>query len=434
MSGLCAGGARPTCSKRSPINMKVKIYTTGCRTNQAESEAMAVELAKRGFRIVTQGAADIHILNACTVTAKAERHARNVIYRAKAENPGAFVVLTGCLATRLQLFPVPEFFRKDGPDLVIGNRGKNGLADIIAQRFAGHAQETKIGQARNRRVLKVQDGCSRNCAYCIVPLVRGRSRSITLDSVLADAREIEAAGASEIMLTGTHLGMYGRDLRPRMDLADLIHRMLEETGKPLLRVSSVEPEETSMRLLDVFRAPRVAHHLHLPLQSGSNDVLRQMNRPYTKAVFQEIVDAARNIAPDIAIGLDVIVGFPTETTEAFQETVDLVKAINPMYLHVFRYSPRPGTPAERLKDPVPYQVKHRRSKILTQMSQDLRRAFIDRLTGKQVRTVFVKPRQDGIQEGLGDNYVKVLYRGTGKTIVNVRVDARDKDYAIGVEV
>ena len=414
--------------------MKVRIHTTGCRTNQAESEAMAIDLEKHGFQLVTQGIADIYILNACTITAKAERHARNLIYRAKTENPNAFVVLAGCLATRLQRFAEPDFFRKQGPDLVIGNADKDGLTTLIVQRFAGQGAGNTVRSMGNRRLLKVQDGCSRNCAYCIVPLVRGPSRSIAPESVLAGAREIRGSGASEIVLTGTHLGMYGRDLRPRMDLTELIERILKTTDVPLLRLSSVEPEEAGMRMLEVFRRPRVAHHLHLPLQSGSDHVLREMNRPYTRQTFRNIVDAARHIAPDIAIGMDVIVGFPTETEADFGETVELVRTINPMYLHVFRYSPRPGTPAQKLKDPVPFQVKHHRSGILTKMSDEFRRGYIDRLIGSTIRAVFIRTRSDGMLEGLAENYVKVLYRGRTRTIAKVRVDARDRDYAIGVEV
>jgi len=413
--------------------MKIKILTTGCRTNQAESEAMTIGLKKHGFDVVTRGTADIYILNACTVTAKSERHARNVIYRAKTENPDSFVVLTGCLATRLEIFPDDGFFRKESPDLRVVNANKDGLVAMIAKRFDARKQGAGAIISGNRRLLKVQDGCSRNCAYCIVPLVRGRSRSIGLDKVLTDAREIAATGALEIVLTGTHIGMYGRDLTPKTDLAGLVERLLGVTDKTLIRVSSVEPEETGMKLLEAFRNPRIAPHLHLPLQSGSDRVLREMNRPYTSAGFRDIVDAARGIVPDIAIGVDVIVGYPTETEEDFQKTVSLIKAVNPMYMHVFRYSPRPGTPAEKLKDPVSYQVKHQRSQVLTTLSQDLRASFIDRLTGRTIRTVFIRHAKDGFLEGLGDNYVKVLYKGTGKGIVNVRVTRRDRDYAVGTE-
>ncbi len=414
--------------------LKVKIHTTGCRTNQAESEALARDLQQRGFRVVQDGVADIYVINACTVTAKAERHARNVVYRARSENPGAFVVLEGCLATRLKRFPQVDFFKKQGPDLVVENADKEGLAGVLSRRFrlaeTGHARPI----VSNRRLLKVQEGCSRNCAYCIVPMVRGRSRSIGVQEVVEGVRAIEASGASEVVLTGTHLGMYGWDLRPRTDLAGLVRAILDGTEHILLRLSSVEPEETSMALLEVFAHHRVAPHLHLPLQSGSDRVLRDMNRPYTVQGFMDIVKKARQVAPDIAIGSDVIVGFPTERDEDFQATIATIQAINPMYLHVFRYSPRPGTPALRMGDPVPFGVKRQRSAELMRMSGAFREQYIEALVGRRVRTVFIREARDGLLEGLGDNYMHVLYRGRSRTIAEVMIQGRHRDYAMGVEM
>ena len=214
--------------------MKVNIQTTGCRTNQAESEDLAADLERRGFDVVYDGTADIYVVNACTVTTKAERHARNIVYRAKKANPGAMVVLTGCLAERLERFPEPGFFRKDSPDLIVGNREKAELGRLIGERF-GEGPGRPTPSTHNRRLLKVQEGCSRNCAYCIVPLVRGRSRSVDVDTVLGRVRELEAAGASEIVVTGTHLGLYGRDLRPRTTLTGLIKSRVQATTGTLIR-------------------------------------------------------------------------------------------------------------------------------------------------------------------------------------------------------
>ena len=408
------------------------VVSTGCRTNQAEGCEIAKRLARAGFEVQEDGVADLYVINACTLTAKAERKARNLIYKAKKENPDAVVVLAGCLADRLQRFDDPHFFDGPRPDLLVPNSKKLRVAELIpAMDRSADVKGRFHPRYTTRRLLKVQDGCPRNCSYCIVPLVRGsRSVSVEPQEVVSMAKALEAEGALELVLTGIHIGLYGRDLRPRMELSDLIELLLKETEGIMIRLSSLEPEELKEGLIRLLGHPRIAAHLHLPLQSGSDRVLRDMHRPYTAHQYVELVRQVREVRRDIAIGMDVIVGYPTETPEDFEETLQVIREVKPAYMHVFRYSPRPGTPAWPLQDPVPYEEKHRRASILGQLSKDFRTQFARQFVGLVVRTVPVRRRGDLI-EGLTENYMKVLYPGDMGRIVRIKVASFDGEFLLG---
>ena len=407
------------------------VHTTGCRSNQADGCVLVRGFQKQGFEVVQRGPADIYVINACTLTARADRKARNLVYRARAENPRAFVVLAGCLADRLEQFPESAFFEGMKPDLLVTNREKNRLPTIVAEHFKVTGSPQGISEKRTRRLLKVQDGCPRNCSYCIVPLVRGRtSRSIPPVEAIERAKAFEKEGALEIVLTGIHIGLYGRDLRPRSSLLELIRGILDATHRVLIRVSSIEPEEVSRDLVEVFGEPRVCGHVHLPLQSGSDSILRAMHRPYTVRTYMEIVKALREVRPDIGIGMDVMVGFPGEEEGDFQATVKLIEKIKPAYMHIFRYSPRPGTPAWGLGDPIPYEVKHKRAGVLHNMDREFRRVFAERLKNREVVVIPVKKKGE-LVEGLTDTYVKIRYRDEGLRVVRCRVTGWTKGYLTG---
>ncbi len=391
------------------------IQTFGCRSAQAEGAAIAEGLRSRGFRPAPRHEAELIILNTCTVTAAADEDVRRAVRRARRESPAARILVTGCYAQRapaeLAAFP--------GVAWVLGNSSKPQAAELAAapppERCliqvdepcgAGQARWTAAEvytEDRTRPNLKIQDGCSHLCTFCLIPAVRGPSRSAPPEWVLEQVRQLSRR-YREVVLSGIDLGRWGRDLRPRLRLADLLRRLLAGTPLERLRLSSIEPLDLSDSLLELMAgSPRLARHLHLPLQSGSDAVLRRMRRRYRARHYEERVRKARAGLPDAALGADVMVGFPGETEAEFEETRRLLDRLPLTYLHVFTFSARPGTPAAAAPDQVPKRIRKERNRLLRELGARKNLEFRRSMVGRTLSVVTLgKP---GL--ALSSNYLKV---------------------------
>jgi threonylcarbamoyladenosine tRNA methylthiotransferase MtaB len=407
---------------------RLAIVTLGCKVNQFESEAMAEALEGEGWEVVPFGPeVDCTIINTCVVTGRAEADSRRWIHRARRANPKGLVVAVGC-------FPQidPHGIISLGVDGVAGNQEKAGIAEIVEEIQRGEGSVTepviKIGDVmgaeappaleatrfrrHTRAFLKIQDGCNARCSYCIVSLARGRSRSITPASVLASLKELKEAGYQEVVLAGIHLGAYGLDLDPRTTLLELLEQI--ETGEtpPRIRLSSLEPLEVTPELVAfISSSQKICPHLHLPLQSGADEVLERMNRPYTRAFFRDLVLDISERMPHAAIGADVMVGFPGEDEEAFGQTYDLLKELPLSYLHCFPFSSRPGTEAARMSGQVGELVKKERAQILRGLSREKRRAFYSRFIDQPLNLLIEHRREKGMLRGISRNYIFCLVEG-----------------------
>jgi threonylcarbamoyladenosine tRNA methylthiotransferase MtaB len=372
-------------------------------------------LAAKGFEAAEERAgADLVILNTCTVTASADEDARHAIRRVHRENPAARILVTGCYAQRapeeLALFP--------GVEWVVGNSHKTQIAelvtglpyhgnihvgDIFAQRdFLSAPVEDAAGD-RTRPNLKIQDGCNNRCSFCVIPFVRGASRSAPVEQVAQQVRGL-AGRYREIVLSGINLGRWGREPGSAMRLADLLRLLLAETEAARLRLSSIEPMDWSDDLLGLMaESPRIAKHVHAPLQSGSDRILRRMHRKYRPRHYADRILKARALMPDAAIGADVMAGFPGETDADFEESRRFIEALPFTYLHVFTYSERPGTPAARDADSVPVPVRKERNRVLRNLAADKNRVFRESMVGKTVSAVTLHEARAALTE----NYLKV---------------------------
>jgi threonylcarbamoyladenosine tRNA methylthiotransferase MtaB len=391
------------------------VLNFGCRASQSEGATIHQELIDSGVTAADSPYdAKVVIVNSCTVTAEADRDVRQTIRRVASRNPNAQIIVTGCYAQRApeELAELPHV------RYVVGNSHKPIVADLAVNASDGRAEifcsdiflerELKpvshIGSgARTRAVVKVQDGCNANCSFCIIPSVRGRSRSIEPEAALDEIRELVARGYKEIVLSGIHLGTYGRDLKPKTSFHELISKVLEIRGLDRLRLSSIEPLEVAPEIVDLVAThQRMAQHFHIPLQSGSARILRAMFRPYTPQYYSELVARIRARIPDAAIGADVMVGFPGETDEDFMATYRLVDESPLTYLHVFPYSSRPGTVAADLPNPVPDHVSRFRSKALRTLISQKNESFRHTMIGREFNVLTL---EDG--SGISGNFVRV---------------------------
>lgn len=421
--------------------MRVAFATLGCRLNQFETDLMADALRADGFETVPFTAeADVYVVNTCTVTARADADSRRLVRQAVRRNPLAFVVATGCYA---QANPT-ALLGIDGVDLVLGNAEKADVLRYLRDFAWGSPPRATVGDigalqtfqaaaaptdpARTRPFLKVQDGCNFACTFCIIPAVRGPNRSLPPDAAVAEARRLAAAGHPEVVLTGINLGTYGWDFHPRVWLSDLVGRLLAETDLSRLRLSSLHPHEVRGDLIALMaESGRLCRHLHLALQSGDDGILRAMARSYRARHFRETVRSAAEAVPGIAIGADVIVGFPGETEEAFENTVALITELPVAYLHVFTYSRRAGTVAAAMPDQVSPEAKARRNAVLRALGEEKSLAFRGRAAGEVLPAVVLagRDRVTGRLTALTDNYMPVLVEGEdglqGKA-VRVRVE------------
>ena len=391
----------------------IAFKTFGCRVKQADSDALVRKFRARGFAIVPFGApADAVVMNTCTITHVADRKARKAISRALRNHPDAVVAITGCYATvqeeRLtELFPGARVFPILDQDRMIEEIGElagAGVGDGEAGRQGGSGKAS-----RARPIVKVQEGCDHVCAFCIVPRARGRSRSRSADEIVNQIRELTAEGAAEVMVSGVSLGRY---LCPESGdrVGGLVARILEETEVPRLRVSSVEPMDFDRALLDSLSDLRLSPHLHLPLQSGLDAILKAMRRPYTAAEYRELIEAVRAVSPEVAIGADVMVGFPGETEADFAATVGLIEELEFASLHVFPYSKRSRTLAALNPDSVEDSVKRARVSELLELGAEGSFRYAARFSDT-VREVLWESESDGSLTGLSDNYLRVTGPG-----------------------
>lgn len=403
---------------------RAAIVTVGCKVNQFEGEAIAGAMEEVGWEMVPFGpGADCIIINTCAVTARAETDSRRWIRRARRENPGGLLLAVGC-------YPQvdPQGLLSLGTDRVVGNQEKGSIPAIVEEVQQGRRPMIKVGdimeaetppalesvrfRRHTRSFLKIQDGCNAHCSYCIVPVARGRSRSIPPSHVLTSLRRLGEAGYREVVLVGIHLGTYGLDLTPKTTLRDLLCRIEEWETPSRIRLSSLEPHEVTTDLVDcIASSQKICPHLHLPLQSGVDEILRRMSRPYTGDFFREVVDYISKAIPHAAIGADVMAGFPGEDERAFQKTYDLLQDLPISYLHVFPFSPRPGTRAAGMPKQVAGGITKERVKALRELSREKRRAFYARFTDQVLPLVIEHRRERGMLRGLSRNYIFCLLEG-----------------------
>jgi threonylcarbamoyladenosine tRNA methylthiotransferase MtaB len=428
----------------------VGFATLGCRLNQVESQEMRALVEKAGYRAVDEGeAAEIYVVNTCTVTSRADFSDRQAIRRITRGSPDALVVVTGCWAQTDPDAPA----RMPGVDLVLGNHEKYRLPELLGSLAKRGRPEFLVGKiadvrhvpsapmarmsGRSRAFVKIQDGCQHRCAFCIVPAARGRSRSQEPAVLVEQVEALVGAGYGEITLTGVDIGHYGWDLTPRTSLAALLGRLAGIEGLRWLRLSSVLPAYFTPELVQaVTTTPTVAPHLHMPLQSGSDRVLRLMRRPYNTAMYRTLAEGLAAAIPDLGLGADVIVGHPGESDADFEATLALVGDLPLSYLHVFAYSDRKGTEAAKMGDRVPSPVIRERSARLRALGAEKSAAFRRRLLGRAVEVVVLEGRQaEGALTGLTSNFVEVTFagpEGLGRRFATVRITEADRRGARGV--
>jgi len=431
---------------------QVIITTLGCKVNQYESAAFHTGFVEAGFSVVKTGKdADLVVVNTCAVTAKAGAQSRQAVRQAIRANPRARIIITGCYAEigAAELAGLDELSGRSYS--IIGNSKKDCL---VANATEDHAefQQLLLGTIdsareicrlpvhhfgdRTRAYLRVQDGCESYCTYCIVPFTRGPSRSLPQDEVLAQAKRYAEDGYNEIVLTGIHLGYYGRDLSPALDITSLLDRLTATTPEVRYRISSLEPTEITEQLLMLMKSrDNIMPHLHIPLQSGDDEILTRMNRKYTTTEFRTVVQQCRQYLPDAAIGIDILAGFPGESAEHFQRTKDFIDSLPCTYLHVFPYSRRPGTIAANFPDEVKKVSKEQRVAELRALSERKRDTFYRSQLGR-ILPVLVEGRRDrqGLLQGFSSNYVSVHFGGGDhlkNRVVHVLLQEHDGPQVLG---
>jgi threonylcarbamoyladenosine tRNA methylthiotransferase MtaB len=456
----------------------------GCRATQADGAAIERQLNQGGLvRAATPADADVVVLNTCTVTRAADQDARSAIRRIHRTNPSARILVTGCYAQRAP----KEIAALDGVSLVVGNSHKHQLAELAASNgfvalnaigsanAMGTAQDSAAGHAaalvstsapifvedifahtelmaapvfdsdneKTRPNLKVQDGCNNRCSFCVIPFVRGRSRSLPLGEVLANVDHLVANGYQEIVLSGINLGKWGRDLRAhsavnpaieRLRFTDLLRAILEQTSAPLLRISSVEAMDWSDELIALMEStPRIARHAHVPLQSGSDRVLRRMHRRYRPWHYEDRILRIRQALPQAAIGADVMVGFPGETDAEFEETRAFIERLPFTYLHVFTYSSRPGTPSAEMAEQVPAPVVKERNRILRELAARKKHDFQQQFLGHTLPAITLTAQHSGRTEALTSNYQKLWLLGAlpANRMLTARIHSIEGECLVG---
>jgi threonylcarbamoyladenosine tRNA methylthiotransferase MtaB len=418
----------------------VSVLTLGCKLNQSDSEKIARRLAGEGVRVADRPirGADVFVINSCSVTHVADRKARHLVRMARRLSPEARIVLTGCYAETAP----PGVATLTGADFVLPNAEKPRIADLLLQRLAergdpaGGCPSAGANPLRTRAFIKIQEGCNELCAFCIVPYTRGREESVPVDDVARQVKAREAEGVLEVVLTGTQLGNYGRDLGwPRAEQGPrrLLGELLERTSIPRIRLSSLQAQDMSPELLDLWRDRRLCPHFHIPLQSGSDAVLARMRRRYTAAQYGEAMALIRERVPGAAVTTDVIAGFPGETDADFEATLSICEEIGFAAMHCFPYSRRPHTGAERMSGHLPPPVRRERLERLLELGRRSSRAFRDRLSGSAAEVLW-EERKDEMWEGLTASYVRVYTAADvalANTMRSVRLSELHRDGMLG---
>lgn len=431
---------------------KVAFYTLGCKLNFSETSTIARNFQQEGFeRVDFEEVADIYVINTCSVTENADKQFKQIVKKALENNEKAFVAAVGCYA---QLKP-EELAAVDGVDLVLGATEKFKITDYLndlTKNDLGEVHSCEIEEAnfyvgsysigdRTRAFLKVQDGCDYKCTYCTIPLARGISRSDELQNVLKNAKEISQQGIKEIVLTGVNIGDYGKgefgNKKHEHTFLELVQALDEVEGIERLRISSIEPNLLKNETIDfVSKSRTFVPHFHIPLQSGSNDILKKMKRRYLRELYVDRVNKIREVMPDACIGVDVIVGFPGETDEHFLETYHFLNDLDISYLHVFTYSERDNTEAAEMDGVVPANVRSKRSKMLRGLSVKKRRAFYESQIGATRTVLFEAENKEGYIHGFTENYVKVKTPWNPElvnTLHEIKLTKIDEDGAVRME-
>lgn len=404
---------------------RVAFLTLGCKVNQYDSDAMRSLFVKEGFEPVKAPEnADVYVINTCSVTSVGDKKSRQLIRRLRREHPDAVIVAAGCYAQ----LKADDLSRSGDVDIVIGNQNRSHVVDYVKQLHQGEVlnkvsdimRENTYeqisagpeGEVTARAFIKVQEGCDNYCAFCIIPYARGHLKSRPEDDAVKEIKSLVARGFREVVLTGIHLGAYGRDLSDGTSLSTLVEKLVAIPDLRRIRLGSIESIELSDELLRLVRdEPKICAHLHLPIQSGSDSVLKGMHRHYRLSQYKDLIRKVREAIPGVALTTDLIVGFPGETEENFQETLETLREIRFSQVHVFPYSQRTGTPAAAYPNQIPGPVKkdrvHRVEKLQKEIEGEYKRTFL----GKYVR-VLAENIRDGLYEGLSDEYIRVWIKGT----------------------
>jgi threonylcarbamoyladenosine tRNA methylthiotransferase MtaB len=398
---------------------KIAFHTLGCKLNFSETSAIARQMQERGFTTVDfEEASDVYVINTCSVTDQADTKCRNIVRKAMKQNPNAYVVVVGCYA---QLKP-KEIASIKGVDLVLGAAEKFKLPEIITdltKNPCGQVLASEISNAnffvdaysvgdRTRSFLKIQDGCDYKCSFCTIPLARGKSRSDTPENVLKNAKDLASKGVKEIVLTGVNTGDYGKGIEGDYTFFDIVKRLDEVEGIERFRISSIEPNLLTDEIIEfVAQSKRFMPHFHIPLQSGSDKMLKLMQRRYKSDLYKSRVEKIKNVMPHACIGVDVIVGFPQETDDDFLDTYNFVNELDISYLHVFTYSERANTKAIEMEGVIPVPVRNQRNAMLRTLSEKKKRYFYQQFLGTTRLALMEQEQHGNVMHGFTDNYIKV---------------------------
>ena len=430
---------------------KIAFYTLGCKVNQADTASMENLFLRSGHQLVSfDGEADVYIINTCVVTNTGQRKSRQTIHRAIRKNPNALIVVTGCYPQTA----AEEVKAIAGVDMIIGNQDRAQIVQLVEERLAHRQTDTldavhKLTAStafeemaagditdKTRAFLKIQEGCNQFCTYCIIPYARGPLRSRSLESIRTETQRLISAGFKEIVLIGIHLGCYGKENPDGPTLYDAVKTVLDVPGVQRLRLGSLESVEVEPRLLTLMQEDaRFCRHLHLPLQSGCDKVLQAMHRPYTTAKFKTLLADIKVQVPDIAITTDVIVGFPGETEADFETTCKFAESCGFSKMHIFPFSARKGTPAEKFAGAVTEAVKKERADILGRIDETMHKAFLQAMVGQTAEILFEQPAGEDYFEGLTGNYQRVFVKSGGRNlggeILPVKITAFDGEKLLG---
>ena len=430
---------------------KIAFYTLGCKVNQADTASMENLFLRSGHQLVSfDGEADVYIINTCVVTNTGQRKSRQTIHRAIRKNPNALIVVTGCYPQTA----AEEVKAIAGVDMIIGNQDRAQIVQLVEERLAHRQTDTldavhKLTAStafeemaagditdKTRAFLKIQEGCNQFCTYCIIPYARGPLRSRSLESIRTETQRLISAGFKEIVLIGIHLGCYGKENPDGPTLYNAVKTVLDVPGVQRLRLGSLESVEVEPRLLTLMQEDaRFCRHLHLPLQSGCDKTLQAMHRPYTTAKFKTLLADIKNRVPDIAITTDVIVGFPGETEADFETTCKFAESCGFSKMHIFPFSARKGTPAEKFAGAVTETVKKERADILGKIDETMHKAFLQDMVGQTAEVLFEQPAGEDYFEGLTGNYQRVFVKSGGRNfsgeILRVKITAFDGEKLLG---
>jgi len=421
----------------------IKFHTLGCKVNQYETQAIREACFKKGFKETSSKKADCYVINTCTVTNAADRKSRECIYRCIRENPVAKVVVTGCYVQKDK----DEISSIPGVDLIVPNEQKNNIAGLLLAKqgkscaIQNEYTDLEISSFadHDKAFIKIQDGCNNRCSYCKIPIVRGKSRSRDLVSIVREAERLIRSGFQEIVLTGICLGAYGKDLKEKFDLVDVIESIEKLEGKFRIRLSSIEAKDVTEELTDkIASSSRMCRHLHIPFQSGDNTVLKKMNRHYTADFYRKLIDKIRNKIPQIAITTDIMIGFPTETEKRFNNTFKFLKEIAPSRMHIFPFSPRENTPAFAFADKVDSSTMKSRMHKLQDLAKEISYEYRKQFLHKELVVLAERKRdkKSGLLQGYSDNYIKIFINSKklapGNNLQKVRITQVTPDTTLSV--